>query len=288
MTFKAKAWGLGGVVSLGLTLACGATRLNDVGDVDEQGGSSGSGGGYAGSGSGYPKGGAGVAGTSSDMHGGTGGTVPSGGIAGTGGSGPGYGCFEYLIDVDSGDPLRLGPNNAVLGEVRERSGPILNYADQTVFSNAFQMDANFPSAESGVVSDDTLSFPDQLADVADNVGEIQVTRASCDGVSAAGHTLRVYAWWELNGAIGRSPTEGIALGADVDGTRIWFEDATRAFVIGEPDETRPLNTLGPIVLEHTFDEDEDVDAGQLFLSVWLLEDFIFPSTFYVQRVVWDE
>jgi hypothetical protein len=288
MTYKGIAWGLGGMACLGLTLACSGTRLNNVGDVTGEAGSDASGGSTIdpeGPEAGAGVGAGGNQGTGNQGSGATGSDAGAPNPPNEGGA-PSRACFnDFLHGMGS---LQLGPNNAVFGVPRDPTETIENYAGQQVFPDAFEILANFPPADGALVTNTDVSFPLQLATIADNVGEIRLTREVCKGEPAAGRTIQIQAFWKLNGAIGRSPTEGLALGADVDGERVYFEDATKAFVIGEPDHTRPLNTLAPLVLEHTFTEEENVDAGELFLNVWLIEDFVFPSTFYVYSVTWDE
>lgn len=215
----------------------------------------------------------------------TGGTT--GGISGNAGQGgsdmlePADGCFDLL--TADGPPLQLGPGNQVLATARRSTNAILNYADEVVFAPPnWQLTANFPPSAR---SDDTnIQLPDELGQIPENVGEVHITRPACAGVSAAGRTLRVYAWWELGGAIVRTPTEGIALGT-TDGES--FADSTSASLVGDSQVTRALNTRSRIVLEHTFSASDDIDAGNVVLKLWLLENFELPTTLYVNRVQWE-
>jgi hypothetical protein len=84
------------------------------------------------------------------------------------------------------------------------------------------------------------------------------------------------------------PTHGVALGTVSDkGKAIWFEDSAKSFVTGDSDSKRLMNTLNKLVVEHSFAEDDETDAGKVTLGVWLLPDTEFPSTFYVGNVKWD-
>lgn len=227
---------------------------------------------------------AGMAGSAGSPAGSGGSTADPGGRGGTAGSAGAppapAGCFDVFEPAD-GESLELGPGNAVFPEPILLKGSLRNYAAQPVFTTpSWQLNANFPTSDAAY--DTELDLPAELESVAANVGEVYVARSICDNQTVAGRTVRVHAYWQLDGAIGASPTEGISLGLS-DGT--WFEDATIAYTRGEPDDQRPLNTLNALVLEHTFDE--DVDAEELVLRLWLLDDFNFPSTLYVNRVEWE-
>jgi hypothetical protein len=199
-------------------------------------------------------------------------------------SAPPPNCFTAFDAGGGASALKLGPGNVVFPEPRLHMGPLMNYADQIVFDTpTWEMNANFAPAVAAA-DDPSLMLPVALSSVARNVGELHITRAECKGVSAVGRTLRVSVWWKLGGAIVRTPTEGVALGS----TNASFPDAINAAVVGAADNARPLNSLNPLVLKHTFDETDGQDAGEVFLRLWLLETFEFPSTFYVNRVVWDE
>jgi hypothetical protein len=190
-------------------------------------------------------------------------------------------CFEPMTADDLAP--RLGPNNQVFPSVRKSGETLLNYANNPVFAPPnWQLEAQFPASDR---SDDTgIQLPNELSAISENLGEVHVTRPECQGLSAAGRTLRVYAWWKLGGAIGRTPTEGITLGT-TDGES--FADSTIASLVGGSEQTRPLNTLDPIVLEHTFSATDQTDAGDVVLKLWLLETFAFPSTLYINRVEWE-
>jgi hypothetical protein len=226
---------------------------------------------------------------------GTGGGTDSGGTAGsvTGGSGngseggadspvtPAEDCFELMTAY--GPPPQLSPDNMVLASARRNTNTLLNYADEVVFDPpSWELGAMFPASDR---SDDTsIQLPEELSQISENRGEVYITRPACRGRSAAGRTVRVYAWWRLDGAIGRTPIHGIALGT-TDGES--FADATEASPLDGSQETRPLNRRLPIVLEHSFSASDTTDAGDLVLKLWLLENFDFSSTLYINRVEWE-
>jgi hypothetical protein len=159
---------------------------------------------------------------------------------------------------------------------------LLNYADEVVFEGpTWEFDATFPASEH---SDDALQLPDELSEVPENLGEIYITRPQCRGLSAAGRTVRVSAWWKLGGAIVRTPAEGITLGTTAGES---FADSSQVALVDGPEETRPLNTLRPIVLKHTFPASDETDAGDVVLKLWLLETFPFPSALYIDSVEWE-
>lgn len=285
MNTRTLAWGVMGGVSLLASLACSG-KINEVGNVDTGGsagnepGSSGSGGG------GFDTGGASgqppmpFAGTQA---------VGGGGATGIGGNHPT--CFTEYNANNTGDDdrtHRLGPQNAVFVETRIVGGSdVKNYADQQVFGDigVWEAYANFPTSE--LAADTTLSLPADLSSAPANFGQLYLTRQSCVGLPAAGHKLTVEVWWKLGGAIIGFPTEGLALGTVSKNKPVWFEDTVRAFVVGEPEANRVMNTLNRVVIEHTFADDDETDAGKVTLGLWLLPDFDFPSKFYIGNVKWD-
>ncbi|MDX2055437.1 MAG: hypothetical protein SFV15_23750 [Polyangiaceae bacterium] len=225
-------------------------------------------------------GGGGVAGGS----GGAGGGAVAGGSGGSAGSLPTGepGCFEPRSASATPSGLALGPRNQVFAEVQTESNP-LNYADQVVLTGlVWRINANYPSHPRA--ADATVDLPANLASVKPNVAELRVTAPSCESSTVAGRTLRLKVWWKLGGAIVGFPTHGIALGAGRE--PVWFEDATKRFVVGQPQEARVMNTPNAIVLEHTFNDNDQTSAADVFLSAWVLPDFEFSSTMYVASVEW--
>ncbi|MES1186583.1 MAG: hypothetical protein ABUL60_22410 [Myxococcales bacterium] len=193
---------------------------------------------------------------------------------------PAVDCFAALTAVDA---LPLGPNNRVLSPGRRNNGVVLNYEDQVVFDPPnWAFNAVFP--KSARSDDASLQLPEELGEVPANTGEVYITRPACRGQTPTGRTVRVHVLWKLDGAIIRTPLEGIALGT-TDGT--WFADATRSSPVDAPEDERPLNSLTPLVLEHTFTATDTMDAGDLVLKLWLLESFQFPSTLYINRIEWE-
>jgi hypothetical protein len=263
-------WGLVLTVVAGYWVGC-SPRV-EIGEAEPDGAAGAPDNGNMGGSAGSSAAGTGVAGSG------------SGGKAGSSGLGPadGDGCFDRM--TAAGSPLpKLGPNNRVFPVGRQDTSTLLNYAEQVVFDPPnWELNANFPPSAS---SDDTeIQLPDELSEVPENLGEIHITRPQCKGLLAAGRTVRVHVWWKLGGAIVRTPTEGIALGT-TDGAS--FADSTQANLVGDDQYTMPLNTLNPLVLEHTFPASDTTDAGDLVLKLWLLESFAFPSTLYINRVEWE-
>jgi hypothetical protein len=256
MRFEVVCLGFVTTLSLLLLLGCGGVKSNEKGDPVNAGSST-------------------TAGNPSTTAGNPGPSMTTE---------PAPNCFTAFDASSGASALRLGADNVVLTEPRVHSGSLMNYADQVVFDTpTWEINANFPPA--GNIADDlSIMLPAELSTIPDNVGELRVTRAECKGVSAVGHTLRVSVWWKLGGAIVRAPTEGIALGSK-NGS---FPDTTKAAIVGTASETRPLNSLNPLLLKHTFDATDGPDAGDVFLRLWLLETFEFPSTLYVNRIAWDE
>jgi hypothetical protein len=255
--------GWGGALAVVAALSVGCAPRTEIGEAEASGGAG--------------------AGDSSDVGGSSGSAAEVTDAGGAGivepqGSG---GCFALMTAANSSLP-KLGPNNQVFRPARQNMTTVLNYADQVVFDPPnWEIIANFPANDRS--DDATIQLPDALSEIGANLGEIHVTREECRGSSAAGHTVRVYAWWKLEGAIGRTPTEGITLGT-AEGES--FADTTTTAIVGA-EGPRPLNTLNPIVLEHTFSSTDDTDAGDLVLKLWLIETFDFPTTLYVDRVEWE-
>jgi len=258
-------WGL--VLTLATTLWAGCAPRTEIGDAE-------------------PDGQAGASDSNNEgSSGGSSGSAGSGGSSGSGGSGaasPVLDCFDPMTADDSA-LLELGPNNRVFPSVRRNTSTLMNYASQVVFDPTnWELNANFPPSAD---SDDTmLQLPEDLGQISENVGEVRITRPQCNGRSAAGRTVRVHAWWKLGGAIIRTPTEGIVLGT-AEGES--FADSGKVAMVGSSDQTRPLNSLSPLVLEHTFGATDEIDAGDLVLKLWLLETFDFPSTLYINRIEWE-
>lgn len=279
MQRRVKTWGVvWGFAPLALALACGGKQeLQDVGDV---GGSAGSGGSEQ-------------LGPSPEM-GGSGGTTGSGdaGQAGepslpeaTGGIPAEDRCFEQLRTPtgNRSNDVSIGPHNEAFGDVQREDDPT-NYADQVTLSGTtWRINANYPA--STAAPDTTLDLPAQLASHAANMGELRVTVPLCESFSVAGRTIRVNVWWKLGGAVVGFPTHGLALGAGNEPT--WFEDSSKKFVVGQPESERAMNTLESITLEHTFAEDDETSAADVFLTAWVLADFEFPSILYVGSVEWE-
>lgn len=262
--------GWGGVVALAAALWVGCAPRTEIGEAE--------GSGDAGAGGTNDPGGS--SGSVAQVAGG--GSSGSAAEVTGGGEPPGSeGCFAPMTAANSPLP-QLGPNNQVFRPARQNATTVLNYAEQVVFDPPnWEIIANFPSSDRS--DDATIQLPDALGEIPANLGEIHVTRQECRGLSAAGRTLRVYAWWKLGGAIGRTPTEGITLGTSEGQS---FADATTTAIVGA-EGPRPLNTLDPIVLEHTFSSTDETDAGDLVLKLWLIESYDLPTTLYVDRVEWE-
>lgn len=321
MSKRFLAWGVTGGVSLLLATACGATKVHDVGDVDD-GGRAGSGGSRNDDGNGgtagYDVAGsnsngcttdaiyvcAGSAGAFQDTAGssyggaGTAGTNTAGtsyGGSGTGGTGL-YGasgaptdCFAPMTDYWEQPPTTADQNQVFLETRNVMADTAKNSADQPIFTTQLwisQAYANFPV--SAAATDAAILLPSQLSQVAPNLGQLYVTRPDCDGKPAAGHKLTVEFWWKLGGVSVELPTHGVSLGAVSNkGKAVWFEDSAKTYVTGEAQSKRALNTLGKLKVEHTFAEDDATDAGKLTLGVWLLPDTEVASTFYIGSIKWD-
>lgn len=282
VTRSVGVWGVGLALAAGLWAGCAPrTEIAEPGgqagasEVDDGNGTAGTGGSAGTAGT------AGSAGSSDNPEGGVGSSAGSAGMGGANDALPAD-CFDVMTADDSA-LLVLGPNNEVFPSVRKSTQPLVNYASQVVFDPSnWELNANFPPSNDS--DDATLQLPEELNEVADNVGEVRITRPECRGLSAAGRTVRVYAWWKLGGAIVRTPTEGIVLGT-TGGE--WFEDSGKSVIVGGSEQTRPLNSLSPLVLEHTFPASDETDAGDLVLKLWLLEAFEFPSTLYINRIEWE-
>jgi hypothetical protein len=164
-----------------------------------------------------------------------------------------------------------------------------NTADQQVFTNIGSISeayANFSA--SPAAADTAILLPAQLSEVAANLGQFYVARADCAGKPVAGRKLTVEFWWKLGGAIATFPTHGVALGAvSSKGKAVWFEDSAKTFVTGEAQSKRLMNTLSKVIVQHSFAEDDETDAGKVTLGVWLLPDAEFASTFYIGKVTWE-
>jgi len=318
MITRTLAWSATGGVSLLVALSCSG-KLKDVGAIDAGGKSASGGSAGSTSDSGGTTESGGSAGSTSD----SGGTTESGGSArsssdvcltsggclvagingqqhdrgGSGGSGGGDAtaiagsdrtCFSEL-NANTGDTApSVGPQNAVFVDAHIAAGSdVKNYADQIVFGDigVWEAYANFPTSD--LAADTTISLPTEISRALPNLGQFYITRQSCAGTPAAGHKLSVEVWWKLGGAIGGFPTEGLALGTVSKNEPVWFDDTVHAFVTGEPEAKRVMNTLNKLVIEHVFADDDPTDAGKVTLGLWLLPDFDFPSKFYIGKVKWD-
>ena len=299
------AWGIGGGISFFLAMACGGTRVNDVGDVNEggnagSGGKAGVGGFYDGvvvsggcGGSDYvcnAGGGLGTAGTSvagSDGYevAGTGST----GLGSGGGSAECFGVANPSYPVES--PPTIAPQNSVFVDAHNiASDMVRNYADQQIFTSGqnYVLEAYANFAASTAATDTAILLPAQLSQVGANLGQFYIARPNCAGKPVAGHKLTVEFWWKLGGAVTEFPTHGVALGmVSSKNKAVWFDDTVKAFVIGQTQDKRVLNTLNKLILQHTFADDDATDASKVTLGVWLLPDTELPSTFYIGNVQWD-
>ena len=314
MSTRNLAWGVtGGVSLLVAALGCSGTQINDVGNLD----SGGAGGSRATGGSGGSTqrhvGSAGSVGDSggsggSDTHpadaagSSSGGYFDVGGTGGYGGSdipaamsaagaaGAPAGCFDRLNASNAGfDNLALGPQNAVFLDTHFANADVKNYADQLVFPGAaaWEAYANFPAVGHELAIDTTISLPADISRAPASLGQLYVTRQACQGIPAGGRTLKVQVWWKLGGAIGHVPTEGMALGAIVKNKTVWYDDTIDAFVSGGADANRPLNTLNRITLTHAFADGDMTDAGKIVVGLWLLEEYVLPTSFYIGDVEWE-
>jgi len=302
MSTRNLAWGVTGGVSVLLALACGeTTKIHDVGDVDEGGkGASGGGGGVGGrtAPSKGGSGGVGVAGFSSGGlenncvgfagSGGTGGIGVAGSVSS---AGTPSGCFDPPNEFTPDFGPAAAPQNTVFAPVHSVAGDtVKNYADQVVLGSGsiWEAYANFPA--STAATNAAILLPDQLSQVGASFGQfyVGVGHHNCDGMPAAGHKLSVELWWKQNGAVAAFPTHGVALGAVSDkGEAVWFDDSAKSYVIGDAQTKLLMNTLNKLVVEHSFAEDDNTDAGKVTLGVWLLPDAEFPTTFYLGNVTWD-
>lgn len=230
--------------------------------------------------------GGGFGGSGGYYSGGSGGYYSGGGAGG-----PSQDCFAPFETYSSDDQLDLAPQNAVALDVHRAQGDVRNSADQLLFPTSvngiWETYANFPVVSAALAGKTDIALPAELASIPDNLAQFYVTRRSCAGRTVAGHKLLVEVWWE--GGPHQMPTHGFALGAydKKKKATTWFEDSTKAFVIGADDSTSLFDTLNRIQLVHTFASDDKTDARQLVLGLWLADTYVRATTFYVGNVQWD-
>jgi hypothetical protein len=219
----------------------------------------------------------------SSAEGGSSGDSFSGGDGGTGAASPECpGSVDF--ETNSAESLALGPHNRVFLAPSIAPDPVQNYDDQVVFPGpTLSLLAKFPEASSDAPED-----PSAGAALEPWLGELSLLPEGCEPGSLTGKTVRVRLLWNLDGAIVGAPPHGVFLGSYVDGEPVYYPDASQVQLgherTGMATGTRALNTLNPIVLTHTFTEDED----SAYLRVYLLEDFEIETTVYVESVTWGE
>lgn len=293
MISKQAAWGLGGLVMLAAAPGCSG-KIHNVGDSN-RGGNSGTGG------TASEAGNSDIGGTDTGGVGNTGGHVAASGSAGIGvscsyaGTASGISgaanpsCFDPLY---GNEEYRLGPQNAVLLDVHPfLDGPVRNYADQVMLQGQpiLETYANFPGA-TAEQAQTAYQLPDDFSKVADFVGQLYLTRGLCNETSAAGQTITVNLWWKASAAVAPLPTHGIALGYHLKSVKknLYFADASKSFVIGDPEAGRALNTSHRITLQHTFGENELVDADQIVLGLWVIGEGELATTLYFADIQWSK
>lgn len=301
MAFNEAAWGSSGAALLLIAVGCAGTKLHDVGDILSDGGADSGAAAGAGHDTDDDRGGSGGSQATGGSHvGGMGNggaqttDIPMAGSPVASGGNPYVapqtqppGCFDQFEINSAESMLSPGPENQALTNIKRSDDEVLNDAGQSLFFDHIQAYADFPAVSHALAADTTISLPAQLSRAPANLGQLRITRSSCQGVSAAGHTLRVKLYWRLRGAVGPQPTQGVALGTlDKKNKTTWLADTTRPHVIGEDENGRSLNTLNSVVLEHHFAESEDVDAYSIVLGLWALEEEDLPTTLYIGDVDW--
>lgn len=214
------------------------------------------------------------------------------GSTGEGGSSGNFpGCFAPFQVDGQGDQLELGPQNSVLLDAHAASNSIRNSANQSIFPNVgniWEVYANFPATTPAVAAKTDIMLPAQLATVPENLGQLYITRQACAGLLVAGRKLKVEVWWKPATTFTGLPTHGVALGVvGANDATSWLDDAKKAFVVGDAAAQSNLETLNRIVLQHTFEADDLIEANKLVLGLWLLDDQVFPTNFYIGNVQWD-
>lgn len=284
--------GVGGVVAGSGGVIAGGDFGGTAGDgFDGFGGTAGAG--FGGT-SGFP----GFGGTAGAGFGGFGGVNGGGGFDSFGGTGPiagssgnSPGCFAPFEVYSAESQLDLGPQNTVLLDAHIASSEVRNSADQVVFPGGggiWEAYPNFPATTAELAGKTDISLPAELATVPNNLAQLYVTRRSCAGLSVADRKLKVEIWWKSSTVPVTMPTHGVALGAvGANNATTWFADATKSFVVGDADTTRIMNTLNRTILQHTFAAADPTDARKIVLGMWLLDDQVFPSNFYIGNVQWE-
>jgi hypothetical protein len=220
-------------------------------------------------GSGGAGGSAGTAGSAP----GSGGAGGSAGTAGGGIDGTAASC-AVTIDFHDGmlDGIQLGPRNAAfLAPTINGTDVVVNYEFQSVFDPPMlETHADFPRGSTCPPG----NGPDPW------LGELSVLPAGCQPASLVGRTVRVTLMW-LRSAASTVYANTVSLGTYSNGAAVDYADATIVYPL-----VRTLDSLDPLVLEHTFVSPTDGAEG-VYLRIRLQsQESDVPTTVYIDRIEW--